>query len=218
MKKSISLKMYKNIASRFVAIFLYLFFINLNCLAQNFDKTAFESDLGKIEEFLNNINNLSADFIQNSDGSNAKGKFYLSRNKQNAGKMRIEYLSEPKVLIVVNKEVLSYLDIELDEISRISTNTTPASFLTRPNISFQAKDVEITNIKKNNNEIKISVVKKNRRDAGEFSLIFKTNPLEFIRMEVKNDLDQIISVELKNIDFNKKIPDKLYILNDNNNE
>lgn len=218
MKKSIFLKMRNNFSYKIIITLSYFFLINFDSLAQNIDKNSFNSDLSKIEEFLNNIGDLSADFIQNSDGNQANGKFYLSRNKQNSGKMRIEYLSEPKVLIVVNKEVLSYYDVELDEISRISTNTTPASFLTRPNISFQAKDVEVTNIKKSPNEIKVSVVKKNRRDAGEFSLIFKLNPFEFVMMEVKNDLDQIISVELKNIDFNKKIPNKLYILNDNNNE
>ena len=132
--------------------------------------------------------------------------------------MRVEYLAEPKVLIVVNGTILSYYDVELDEISKLSTNTTPASFLTRPNISFSAKDVEITNITKNNNEIKVSVMKKNRKEAGEFSLIFKLDPFEFIKMEVKNDLEQIISIQLKNIDFQSKLSDKLFILKNSNNE
>ena len=132
--------------------------------------------------------------------------------------MRIEYLADPKVLIVVNGAILSYQDIELDEVSRLSTNTTPASFLTRPNISFLAKDVEITNVVKNNNEIKVSVMKKNRKEAGEFSLIFKLDPFEFVKMEVKNDLEQIISIQLKNIDFQSKISDKLFTIKNNDNE
>jgi outer membrane lipoprotein-sorting protein len=61
-------------------------------------------------------------------------------------------------------------------------------------------------------------MKKNRKEAGEFSLIFKLEPFEFIRMEVKNDLEQIISVQLKNIDFQSKLSDKLFILKNNNNE
>ena len=178
----------------------------------------YPQEINKIENFLNNIKNLTCHFIQNSNGNVVEGKFYLSRNKESSGKMRIEYLTDPKVLIVVNGAILSYYDIELDEISRLSTNTTPASFLTRPNISFTAKDVEITNIIKNNNEIKISVMKKNRKEAGEFSLIFKLDPFEFIKMEVKNDLEQIISVQLKNIDFQSKISDKLFILKNNDNE
>jgi outer membrane lipoprotein-sorting protein len=193
-------------------------FTTTSSFAQSKLLNEYQQELLQIETFLNNIKDLNCRFIQNSNGSLVEGKFYLSRSKNSAGKMRVEYLAEPKVLIVVNGAVLSYYDVELDEISRLSTNTTPASFLTRPNISFSAKDVEITNIVKNNNEIKVSVMKKNRKEAGEFSLIFKLEPFEFIRMEVKNDLEQIISVQLKNIDFQSKLSDKLFILKNNNNE
>lgn len=196
----------------------------------------YQEDLKNIEIFLNNISNLSANFIQNSQDTNSnskssiknqssaninsknliEGKFYLSRNSNQSGKMRIEYLADPKIVIVVNGSILSYHDIELDEISRISTNTTPASFLTRPNISFSSKDVQITNIQKDNNFIKISLLKKNRKDAGEFSLIFKNSPLEFVKMEVKNDLGQIVSVTLNNIDMTSSIPNKFFVIKDNN--
>jgi outer membrane lipoprotein-sorting protein len=196
----------------------------------------YQEDLKNIEIFLNNISNLSANFIQNSQdiNSNSKssindqssaninsknlieGKFYLVRSPTQSGKMRIEYLADPKIVIVVNGSILSYHDIELDEISRISTNTTPASFLTRPNISFSSKDVQITNIQKDNNFIKISLLKKNRKDAGEFSLIFKNSPLEFVKMEVKNDLGQIVSVTLNNIDMTSSIPNKFFVIKDNN--
>ena len=173
-------------------------------LAENY-----KSDLQQVENYLNNIKNLSAKFIQESaEGNLVEGKFLLSR----PGKMRIEYSAQPKVIIVVNGAVLSYFDVELDEISRLSTNTTPASFLTRENISFGAKDVEITNIKKTADQIKISVMKKNRKEAGEFSLIFSTNPLRFDKMEVKNDLDQTIRVTLSDIDFISQISDKMFVL------
>ena len=104
------------------------------------------------------------------------------------------------------------------ELYFLSTNTTPASFLTRPNIAFNSKDVEITNVEKTADYIKVSVMKKNRKDAGEFSLIFNNNPFEFVKMQVKNDLDQIINVELKNIDFQSKISDKLFIIKNSENE
>lgn len=220
---------------------LLLVFITSNSYAKESNSISqkillHQEDLKNIEIFLNNITNLSANFIQNSQdiNSNSKssindqnsanvnsknlieGKFYLSRNPNQSGKMRIEYLADPKIVIVVNGSILSYHDTELDEISRISTNTTPASFLTRPNISFSSKDVQITNIQKDNNFIKISLLKKNRKDAGEFSLIFKNSPLEFVKMEVKNDLGQIVSVTLNNIDMTSSIPNKFFVIKDNN--
>jgi len=169
-------------------------------------------DLSNIENYLNNITNLSANFTQETEGKKVEGKFYLSRNKETSGKMRVEYAGDPKIVIVVNGAILSYYDVELDEISHLSTNTTPASFLTRPNISFAAKDIEITNIEKKPDQISVSLVKKNRKEAGEFTLVFDLNPLRFAKMKVKNDLDQVISVTLSNADFNSTIPNKVFIL------
>lgn len=179
--------------------------------AHNFSEK-YRAELAQVEDYLNNIKNLSAKFTQETEGNLAEGKFYLARNPESSGKMRVEYAGKPQILIVVNGSVLSYYDVELDEISRLSTNTTPASLLTRPNISFSAKDVEITNVKKTAEQIKVSVMKKNRKEAGEFSLVFDLNPLRFVKMEVKNDLDQIIAVTLSDIDFTSPISDKLFIL------
>ncbi len=130
--------------------------------------------------------------------------------------MRIEYLAQPKILIIVNGAVLAYQDVELEETSHISTNTTPASFLTRQNISFSAKDVEITNVKKSADQIKVSLMKKNRKEAGEFSLIFANNPLRFIKMEVKNDLDQIVTVTLRDLNFSNPLSKNLFIIKNKN--
>jgi outer membrane lipoprotein-sorting protein len=217
MSKSLINFIRKSYALNLCVAFFYISTAN-SSFAQSKFLNQYQPEINKIENFLNNIKNLTCRFIQNSNDNVVEGKFYLSRNGESSGKMRIEYLAEPKVLIVVNGAILSYHDIELDEISRLSTNTTPASFLTRPNISFSAKDVEITNITKNNDEIKVSVMKKNRKEAGEFSLIFKLNPFEFVRMEVKNDLEQTISIQLKNIDFQSKISDKLFIIKNKDNE
>lgn len=224
MKKFTTLKMFKftkkNIFKNYAFIWCIVFFSLQNNASADNSKfiTKYSSELEKIENFLNKITNLSAKFIQNSNGEVVEGKFYLARNPNSAGKMRIEYLAEPKILIIVNGAILSYHDIDLDEISRLSTNTTPASFLTRPNIAFNSKDVEITNVEKTSEYIKVSVMKKNRKDAGEFSLIFNNQPFEFVKMQVKNDLDQIINVELKNIDFQSKISDKLFIIKNSDNE
>ena len=225
MKNYITPKMYnllKNFLRKSYALNLCIAFFCISTAQSAFAQSKFlnqySQELTQIENFLNNIKTLTCRFIQNSNGSIVEGKFYLSRNKESSGKMRVEYLADPKVLIVVNGAILSYQDIELDEVSRLSTNTTPASFLTRPNISFSAKDVEITNVTKSNNEIKVSVMKKNRKEAGEFSLIFKLDPFEFVKMEVKNDLEQLIAIQLKNIDFQSKISDKLFTIKNNDNE
>jgi outer membrane lipoprotein-sorting protein len=181
-------------------------FANQNLLTQN------KNDLTQIENYLNNIKTLQADFVQESGKNVVNGKFFLSR----PGKMRIEYGQPAPVLIVVNGNVLAYTDLELEETSYLTTNSTPASFLTRANFSFSAKDVEITDFKKSSDSIRVSVVKKNKKEAGVFSLIFKTNPLRFVKMEVKNDLDETTSVTFTTSKFGAEIDDKLFVVKNKN--
>lgn len=195
----------------FVAFFCIL--SQEKSLAKTDFLTAYKSDLQAVESYLNSIKNFSAKFVQKSSAGIAAGNFYLSR----PGKMRVEYMNQPRILIVVNGSVLSYKDIELDEVSNISTNTTPASFLTRPNISFWAKDVEITNVVKNNESITISLVKKNRTEAGEFTLTFKTSPaLGFSKMQVTNDLGEVTAITLHEASFPENLDDDLFIIRNKN--
>jgi len=196
----------------FCVAFLFIFSFSTQA-AVNVNKHLDEIKI--IENYLNNIKNLSAKFIQESHNKNiVEGKFLLSR----PGKMRIEYLAKPKIVIIVNGSVLSYYDTELDEISFIRTNTTPASFLTRKNISFLAKDVEIKSFYNSKNYLKISVEKKNHKESGEFSLIFSKNPIRFEKMEVKNDLDQVTTITLYDIDLKSNIKDSNFITKKRNEE
>ncbi len=170
-------------------------------------------ELSQIENYLNNLHNLSANFTQiTSSGSIANGKFYLSR----PGKMRVEYDNKSSIIIVVNGPVLSYYDAELDEISNLRTNTTPASLLTRKNISFDAKDIDLIDVVKKDNNIKITLAKKNNPNSGNFSLIFSLNPINFLQMEIYNDLDEVIKVNLRDVVQDKKLGNDLFILKNKN--
>lgn len=195
---------------------IFLFCISLNqSLAQTHQDflNRNKSDLTQIENYLNNIKFLNASFIQESStGEISKGKFLLSR----PGKMRVEYDKPTPLLIIANGSVLAYTDLELEETSYLSTNSTPASFLTRKNFSFSAKDVEITNFVKSDNLIKVGIVKKNKKEAGVFSLIFTANPLRFIKMEVKNDLDEITKVSFVTAKFDQAIDNKMFVIKNKN--
>ncbi len=191
--------------------FSFLLFSSVNALSGEISNK-YKDDINKIENYFNNIKYLSSIFLQeSSDGSVTYGKFYLSR----PGKMRIEYQEPSEIVIVVNGGVLTYQDVELEETSYLRTNSTPASFLTRKNISFFAKDIEITNISKKNDIIRVSLIKKNKKEAGEFTLVFQENPIKFLKMEVKNDMDQITAITLENHDFKSKISKKLFIIKNN---
>ncbi len=197
-----------------LTIFLFCSGINQSLAKTNQDfLSQNKSDLTLIENYLNNIKFLNANFTQQvNNGEVSNGRFLLSR----PGKMRVEYNKPTPVLIIANGSVLAYTDLELEETSYLSTNSTPASFLTRKNFSFSAKDVEITDFEKSTDTIKVGIVKKNKKEAGTFSLIFKTNPLRFVKMEVKNDLDEITKVSFTTVKFDETIDDQLFVIKNKN--
>lgn len=191
---------------------LFALFLFLNC-SYSFAKdnlvNEYASDLTSVEQYLNSIKNFSANFIQEApDGQMASGKFYLSR----PGKMKVEYLDGPPIDITVNQSTLLYYDRELEESSFIKTNTTPASFLTRRNISFKAKDIRIEDIKKTDTQIHISLSKKNSKYQGKFNLIFKTNPIEFIKMAVEDDAGNLTTINLLDQNFKPKLKRGLFTI------
>ncbi len=198
---------------KILLLFCFLFLFT-NKVEASYKASSLESSyLLKIENFLNGIKNLSSDFTQeNNNGADAVGKFYISR----PGKMRIEYRSNPKMLITVNGSVLTYKDLDLDEISNLSTNTTPASLLTRKNISFKAKDILIDSLKVNQNQVSVTVIKKNRPEAGKFRLIFNKEVTEFKKMEVIDDLGQVVTVKLSNVTYPGHLPSNLFYIKSSN--
>lgn len=72
-----------------------------------------QADLSKIENYLNNLRSLKADFIQMaSNGGTAEGKVYISK----PSKIRMEYTAPEPLLIVGNGDYIIYHDKELDQI------------------------------------------------------------------------------------------------------
>lgn len=171
-----------------------------------------EEILPEVEQYLNNIKSIKSEFSQIAPGGEvSEGVFYLKR----PGKMKIKY-KKPNLLITVNGNVLAYEDQELEEISYIRTNTTPASLLTRKNISFSAKDIELTRCEFLGKNLVISVLKKNQKDAGEFSLVFSKNPIKFVKMQVTSNTDEIYKINLVNTQFDVPLEDSLFIVKNKN--
>jgi len=194
-----------------ISFILYFFLIN-NVMASNLLEK-YKIQLSQIENYLNNITYLSSDFVQTApEGDINYGKFYLSR----PGKMRIEYDEEIPILIIVNGSILTYIDLELEETSNFTTGSTPASFLTRKNISFDAKDIELMDFKDDGQRYIVSIRKKNRKEAGIFYLIFNKDPIEFLKMRVRNDLDQITDISFKDSDYKSKISSDKFIIRNSN--
>ncbi len=89
---------------------------------------AFGATLAEVESYLNSIRTLSADFSQlSASGETRYGKV----NLQKPGKIRWEYRSPSKALIIGNGKNFVYHDMELEETTYLPAQSAMAAFLTR---------------------------------------------------------------------------------------
>ena len=92
-------------------IFLIFFFFPINNVFSIDNKL-----LKNIENYLNELNNISSEFVQStSSGTQDTGKILISK----PGKLRIEYKGKNKLLIVADGKWLHYFDIELNEVQSL---------------------------------------------------------------------------------------------------
>lgn len=168
------------------------------------------ADIKRVEDYLNSITTLTADFLQIApDGGASTGTFTLSR----PGKLRWEYNPPVPVLIVANGSLITYYDAELKQASYVSSKSSLAAFLTRKNIRFSG-DVELTKTTKSAGLLKISIIQKGKKEEGELTLICNSQPLLLRKIEVIDASGQQTSITLSDIKYGVKLDKGLFILQD----
>lgn len=139
------------------------------------------AEIDRIERYLNGVTTLKARFVQaSSNGQSAQGSLYISR----PGKLRIEYDPPTPVLIVTDGPFLVYYDKELEQVSHIPMKSTPASILTRPNISLTQGDLILTGFENSGGTVRATVVQASDPYSGRVSLVFNKDPLALSKWTV----------------------------------
>ena len=131
-------------------------------------------DVGRIEAYLNRIGTLKARFLQvSSTGELSEGTLFISR----PGKLRIEYDPPVPILIVAGGGVLTYFDKELEQVSEIDIESTPAGFLLQETVSFFSGDFTLTKFKRQADAARVTLVRTEDPQEGSLTLIFSDRPL-----------------------------------------
>jgi outer membrane lipoprotein-sorting protein len=139
------------------------------------------AEIDRIERYLNGVTTLKARFVQaSSNGQSAQGSLYISR----PGKLRIEYDPPVPVLIITDGPFLVYYDKELEQVSHIPLGSTPASILTRPNISLTQGDLILTGFENRGGTVRATLVQASDPYSGRVSLVFDKEPLALSKWTV----------------------------------
>ena len=154
----------------------------------------------KILDYLNSLQYFSASFIQNDNENLSEGKVYIGEKR-----VRAEYLSPSKILIVLDKDKAMYYNYELEEDEFFNPKNTNAWFFY--DIFRNPYFFEDSKIIMKNNEI---IVEKSGFDNEEIkysiNAYFENNPLILRKIEIfiNNDMLQISIFDHNyNEDFDK---------------
>ena len=98
---------------------------------------------------------------------------YLSR----PGKMRFEYDPPVPILLVADGRNIYYYDKELQQVSDIRVNDTPAGFLLRDTIKLSG-DVTVTAFDHHPGAIRVTVVQTDEPGQGSVTLVLEDRPIQ----------------------------------------
>lgn len=160
----------------------------------------------RIEDYLNNIKTMQADFLQTaSTGQSANGTLYLSR----PGKIRVQYEEPDPAFLMANGTMLVYVDQTLNQESYVPVSATPVAFLLDDTIKLSG-DVTVTDMVKENNVIRVNLVQTKERDAGSLSLVFSDVPLELRQWTVTDPQGVQTRITLNNTSYGRQLDPGLF--------
>ena len=157
-----------------------------------------------IKNYIEQLKNFSASFIQENDNTIDEGKLFIGKER-----VRIDYFAPTNILIVLDSKKAMYYNYNLEEVEFFNPKKTSAWFFFElfKNKAFLDQSTIIT---KNNN---IIITKKINNSDTEYNLkiYFEENPMILRKIELFSEgLDFVIS--LSNHSYYEKFDKKFFKL------
>ena len=150
----------------------------------------------KILDYLNSLQYFSASFIQNDNETLSQGVVYIGEKR-----VRAEYLSPSKILIVLDEDKAMYYNYELEEDEFFNPKNTNAWFFYE--IFRNPNFFEDSEIKLKNNEIILNKSGFNNEQTKYLiNVYFENNPVILRKIEVYVN-DELLQISIFNHTYNE---------------
>lgn len=164
-------------------------------------------EIKQIEDYLNNLKTLSADFVQTANnGTASEGKILMER----PNKIRMEYTTPDSILIVGNGDYIVFNDQELDQVTNIDYEDIPATMILSNNIKIDGQNLKISNYAKDAGSTVLTLEYAKASDTGPITLIFNNNPFYLKQWKITDPQNIEITLSLYNVEQDKTLDDKLF--------
>jgi outer membrane lipoprotein-sorting protein len=181
-------------------------------------------EIKKAQEYLNSITTMEGDFQQvitaNSAmpaGAISNGKIYLKK----PGKLKWVYHAPSDIEIYVDKNVVTYYDKELDQISYTTLEHVLSNLIAEPKLDLMGDKLKVTKIRKDATGVSISIRKNEGEEDAEaedhvtevLTLTFLSKPYHLHRMQYWNSTGQMTTIQFLGLVLNQPIADEVFKFN-----
>ncbi len=178
----------------------YIYFLIIFIVTFNLVVSAKENKTQLIKHYLEDLRYFSTSFIQNDNQTISEGKIFIGKNR-----IRVEYSSPTKILIILDKDKAMYYNYDLDEDEFFNPKSSSAWFFydifNNRDFFNNAKLTEISNT------VILQKIGDSEFGSFEIEIFFENKPLVLrtIKLNLDNEILELSFFNHKyNEDFNKK--------------
>ncbi len=170
-----------------------------------------KADIERIEEYLNGVKTMQADFLQTTSAGNvSEGKVYISR----PNKMRFTYNPPAKILLVADGDQAVFYDGSVEQVSYLPLSSTPLSAILADRVDLDNPAITLVRFVKSAGEMSLTFIQRKDPGAGEITLQFSQEPFALRRWVVRDAQDVLTTVALLNPEFGQSFDPKLFKFQD----
>lgn len=164
--------------------------------------------LGQLNDYLNQIRNMSGEFIQTSPrGQVANGIFYIAK----PGKMRFEYAPPSPLLVVSDGNWVTVKNTQRKSDDQYPLSTTPLKLVLAEQVNLFEQAI-ILNVEHTETLSAITMQERDQLVAGQLTMVFDRANNELVQWIIVDGRGQRTSVELSNIDKTAEPNPKLFVV------
>ena len=156
-------------------------------------------------EYMGSLQNFSASFLQNDGENLSEGKVYIGKER-----VRAEYLSPEKILIILDENKAMYYNYGLEEDEFFNPKNTNAWFfydIFRNPLFFEDAKIEF-----NNNQLTLEKIGLDIEDKKYFiKVYFENNPLVLRKVDVSIN-NEHLTLSIYNHNYNEQFNKNLFKL------
>ena len=163
--------------------------------------------LANISQYLKNLKILKADFSQiNADGTISSGTILIKR----PGRMRFEYYTPDKTLVLVSAGALAIFDPKGDDAPiTYPIKNNPISLILKGEVDLLNSGI-LENYKMSTGQAIVKIRDPEKTEHGSVELVFTGAKPELEKFTVQNENGLSTSITLEDIEYPDKINDTLF--------